>query len=234
MIDAYNQEFKKLESLEDSIKEELVDAICHGILVSNLSVLLAKELGESDEFCHSIAVAGLLHDIGKIKMNRCLYGKGKDALMVEEMKYFRMHSVYSYDVLRKKGFSLFILETIYHHHENYDGSGYPHNLKGEEIPLGARILRVCDVFAALTSDRTYRAAFDRSTALQVMIDEVKNFDMKVFLAFQRVLHSDEFENMESHIDMDKMTAEFEKYLFTTDLPVVSGQISQRFATCIEY
>ena len=83
---------------------------------------------------------------------------------------------------------VFILETILYHHENYDGSGYPENLEGEDIPLGARILRVCDVFIALTSDRSYRRALDVDTAVQLMIEEVKNFDMEVFLAFMKVVH----------------------------------------------
>ena len=173
-----NQEYSKLETLEDSIKEELVDAICHGIVVSNLSALLSRELGEDEEFCNQIAIAGLLHDIGKIKMNRYLYGK--DALAVEEMKYFRMHSVYSYDVLHKLGYSRIVQESVFHHHENYDGSGYPDNLVGKDIPYGARILHVCDVFAALTSNRSYRAAFDQEAAVEVMLEETKNFDIEIF------------------------------------------------------
>ena len=75
-----------------------------------------------------------------------------------------------------------------YHHENYDGTGYPENLAGEEIPIGGRILRVCDVFAALSSDRPYRTAFDVATVVELMIDEIKNFDMEVFLTFQRVIH----------------------------------------------
>ena len=78
-----------------------------------------------------------------------------------------------------------------HHHENWDGSGYPDSLRGEEIPYGARILRVCDVFSALISDRPYRKAFDSATAMELMIEEIKNFDIKVFLAFQRIIHRDE-------------------------------------------
>lgn len=81
-----------------------------------------------------------------------------------------------------------MLESILYHHENYDGSGYPSNKSGEEIPIGARILRVCDVYAALMSDRPYRKAFDMETVMELMIDEVKNFDMHIFLAFQRVIH----------------------------------------------
>ena len=90
-------------------------------------------------------------------------------------------------------YSDFVVESILYHHENYDGSGYPENLAGDQIPLGARILRVCDVYAALTSDRPYRKAFDPETAVELMIDEVKNFDMKVFLAFQRTIHEEELQ-----------------------------------------
>ena len=63
------------------------------------------------------------------------------------------------------------------------------NLAGEEIPIGARILRVCDVYCALSQDRSYRKAFDKRTVMELMIDEIKNFDLEVFLAFQRVVHT---------------------------------------------
>ena len=76
-----------------------------------------------------------------------------------------------------------------------DGSGYPNNLKGEEIPLGARILRVCDAFGALIANRPYRSAFDIETAISIMIEEVKNFDMRVFLTFQKVTQSEDMKNM---------------------------------------
>ncbi len=215
MVDFDFQEYSKLETLEDSIKSELVDVICHGIVVSNLAVLLSRQLGENDDFCNEIAIAGLLHDIGKIKMNRYLYGK--DALAVEEMKYFRMHSVYSYDVLHKLNYSRFIQEAVYHHHENYDGSGYPDNLAGKNIPYGARILHVCDVFAALTSDRSYRAAFDQEGAVEVMLEETKNFDIEILVAFQRVLHSDEFQAVFDLEEIEKMSEKFMEYMCQSDL-----------------
>ena len=214
MVDLDFQEYSKLDTLEDSIKTELVDVICHGIVVSNLAVLLARELGEDDAFCNEIAIAGLLHDIGKIKMNRYLYGK--DALAVEEMKYFRMHSVYSYDVLHRLEYSRFIQETVYHHHENYDGSGYPNNLVGKNIPYGARILHVCDVFAALTSKRSYRAAFDQEAAVEVMLEETKNFDIEIFVVFQRVLHSDNFDHVFDMKENDKLFEKIMSYMFESD------------------
>lgn len=215
MVDMDYQDYSKLETLEDSIKTELVDVISHGIVVSNLAVLLARELGEDEAFCREIAIAGLLHDIGKIKMNRYLYGK--DSLAVEEMKYFRMHSVYSHDVLSRLNYSQIVQETVFHHHENADGSGYPHNLIGKQIPYGARILHVCDVFAALTSKRSYRAAFDQEAAIEVMLEETKNFDIEIFLAFLKVMHSEQFETVCNQEEYERISEKIRTTMFESDL-----------------
>lgn len=182
-------------NLENELDADLKSGIMHGMLVSKLAYLLAKELNMPPEYCEQMAVAGMLHDIGKLKLTPYLYGRKDDTLQVEEIKYVRMHSTFSYEILKEADYSDTILEAIYYHHENYDGSGYPHNLKGEDIPLGARIIRTCDVFAALVSDRPYRAAFDIDTAIELMVDEVKNFDMKVFLAFQRVVYYESIRNV---------------------------------------
>ena len=160
----------------------------HGIAVSNLAYAVAGELGLPHEQCYELAEAGLLHDIGKLKLRSSINGQEQDPLVIEELKNVRMHSSLGYEELKDQGYSDFILESILYHHENYDGSGYPSNKCGEEIPIGARILRVCDVYCALSSDRPYRKAFDKKTVMELMIDEVKNFDMEVFLAFQRVVH----------------------------------------------
>ncbi len=200
MVETFIPGLLDKEEIEDAIKEDLADAIDHGILVSNLAVLLSKELNESEEFCQNIAMAGMLHDIGKLKLSKYLYGRKKDVLVIEEMKYVRMHSTFSYDILKKESFSEQILQAVYHHHENYDGSGYPSNLKGRAIPWQARIIRTCDVFAALVSQRPYRAAFDVETAMELMIDEVKNFDMEIFLAFQRVVHSEHFATIQQFVN----------------------------------
>lgn len=186
--------------IEDIIKEDMEDAVNHGILVSNLAYYLARELQMSDDFCKEMAKAGMLHDIGKLKLSKYLYGRRKNTLIIEEMKYIRMHSTFSYEILRERDYSDLILESVFHHHENYDGSGYPDNLKGFVIPWGARILRVCDVFAALISIRPYRTAFDVEATIELMIDEVKNFDLEIFLAFQRVVHSEDFHKIQEHID----------------------------------
>ena len=167
----------------------LLEQLDHGLLVSHLASHLGRRLGCSDEEVQSLALAGILHDIGKIRLSR--YVENGTSMTVEEIKYVRMHSMFGSAILKRQGFSERIQEMVLYHHENYDGSGYPKNLQGEEIPLGARILRVCDVFAALLSDRPYRKGFDQQTAVSLMIEEVKNFDMRVFLAFQRMIHEEE-------------------------------------------
>ena len=167
--------------------------LSHGIVVSNLAYAVAAELGLDENICYQMAIAGMLHDIGKLKLTGYINGQEQDPLLFEELKYVRMHSTLGYEELKGQGYSDFVLESILYHHENYDGSGYPSNLAGNEIPIGARILRVCDVFAALSSDRPYRSAFEVDTVMELMIDEVKNFDMEIFLAFQRVIHNTEKE-----------------------------------------
>ncbi len=168
---------------------DLSEELNHGIAVSNLAYAVAAELGQDEEFCYQMAIAGMLHDIGKLKLTDYINGQENDPLLIEELKYVRMHSSLGYEELKDQGYSELVLQSVLYHHENYDGSGYPSNIRGDSIPLGARILRVCDVYAALSSDRPYRKAFDVSTVIELMIDEIKNFDMEVFLAFQRVVHN---------------------------------------------
>ncbi len=175
------------------LDQDISDAILHGIYVSNMAYEIGKEMRLSKDVLHELAIAGMLHDIGKLKLAE--NNQEKHNLVIEQLRYVRMHSQLSYEILRDKGYSQFVLKSILHHHENYDGSGYPDNIAGEDIPLGARILRICDVFIALTSNRAYRKAFDVNTAVSLMIDEVKNFDMKIFLAFLNVVNE---------IDIDKV------------------------------
>ena len=112
-----------------------------------------------------------------------------EILAVDETRYMRMHPSIGYAILADYDYNQTVLDAVLYHHEHYDGTGYPHNLVGKQIPLVGRIMHVCDIFGALISNRDYREGFDVETALDIMIDEVKNFDMKVFLAFQRVAFS---------------------------------------------
>lgn len=179
---------------------DLEEAIDHGILVSKLANLLAAEMDMEPSFCQTMAQAGLVHDIGKLRLGQFLYKRNDHTLTVEEMKYIRLHPSIGYEILKKYNYDETLLESVYHHHENYDGTGYPDNLKEEDIPLGGRIIRICDVYAALISDRRYRAAFDKEMAVKLMIEEVKNFDMQIFLAFLRIVHSEEFVQVDEFVE----------------------------------
>ncbi|MEI3227156.1 MAG: HD domain-containing phosphohydrolase [Lachnospiraceae bacterium] len=174
---------------EEEILDKFNTSISHGIYVSNLAYFLGTAIGLDESACHELAIAGLLHDIGKIKASRLLYVEQEDHnLVVKQMNYLRTHPFLGFEILKREGYSEFIQESILFHHENFDGSGYPSNLSGDTIPIGARVLRICDVFAALTTRKGYRPAHDADSALDFMISDVKNFDMKIFLKFMNMIN----------------------------------------------
>ena len=184
-------------SLREIMKRDLSEELLHGTKVSNLAFQLGRRLGLSYEKAVELAVAGLLHDMGKLKLSRYLHGRDKEHLEAEDIVREMSHSRIAYDILMRYDYSDFILETILYHHENYDGTGYPRNLVATDIPYGARILRIVDEYISLTSDKPYRKAFDKDTAIELMIEEVKNFEMKYFLAFLTMIHE---------IDVDQVIA----------------------------
>lgn len=195
------QEYKKKYPI---IRPSVVKELVHGTTVSNLAYHVGKQMNFSEEECHELAVAGFLHDIGKLELAKYVYGREDETLIIQEMRYVRRHSRLGAEILEKKGYSQKIVDMVKFHHENCDGSGYPMNLSREDIPMGARILRVCDVFAALTTDRPYRKAFDVDMALELMIDEAKNYDIQVFLAFMNVVHSEELAAILDTADLEEV------------------------------
>ena len=183
--------------LHNLMKSALEDELLHGIKVANLAFLLARRVGFSYEQSKELAIAGLLHDLGKLQMSPQIYERNENTLDVEEMVRRRSHAKISYDILMRYNYSDFILQSILYHHENYDGSGYPKNLVATDIPSGARVLAIVNMFVALVSDRPYRKSFDKDTAIELMIGEVKNYDMRYFLAFLKLIHE---------IDIDELIA----------------------------
>jgi putative nucleotidyltransferase with HDIG domain len=156
--------------LHENLKEKLLNAVStlamaleakdaytrgHSQRVSHYSVQIARELGLNEREIEAIRLAGMLHDIGKIGIrDQILHKQGK--LTEEEWKQVRKHPEISVSILSRIPDLKGILKIIRHHHEHYDGKGYPSGLSGEEIPLGARILAVTDMLDALISDRPYR------------------------------------------------------------------------------
>ncbi len=210
MIYRENSDLMRLFNVDTEYKEDIEDALNHGYIVSYLSRRLAEELGHDERYCNMIADAGLLHDIGKLQISGKMYGRDEDMLRIEEMRYVRLYPELGYNYLCDKRIGTEELRRIVlHHHENYDGSGYPDRLTGESIPLGSRIIRVCDVYVSLISDRPYRRAFDSVTATELMIEEVKNFDMKVFLGFMSLTNSDEIKEVNDFVERINQSRHFE-------------------------
>ncbi len=136
----------------------------HSRKVSEYAVSLAEALRLPDETVHNIRAAGLLHDIGKIGVPDSILTK-PGALEQKEWEPIRTHPELGVEILKHVTDLSKCLPAILHHHENWDGSGYPERLKGEAIPFEARILSVADAYDAITSPRPYRTQLSLKEAL---------------------------------------------------------------------
>lgn len=146
------------------------DQITHGHIrrVQEYSVALAREMGVRDEnLIKAIEAASLLHDMGKLRIPESILNKpGK--LTAPEFEVMKTHSSVGADLLAAIEFPYPVVPIVRHHHENWDGSGYPDRLSGTDIPIGARILSVVDCFDALTSDRPYRPKLTDAEAVAIL------------------------------------------------------------------
>lgn len=160
----------------------------HSRRVTELTIRIAKEMGIKEEELVHVRRGALLHDIGKLGVpDEILLKPGK--LTDEEWEIMKKHSVYAYEMLSKIEYLRPALDIPYCHHEKWDGSGYPRGLKGEEIPLSARIFAVVDVFDALTSDRPYRKAWSREETIRYIQERSgKDFDPRVIEVFFSVIN----------------------------------------------
>ncbi len=140
----------------------------HSERVAYFSMRIAEELGLSEKEVKDIYFAALLHDIGKIGIPDSILLK-PSKLTDEEYEIIKMHPILSYEMLSGIDALKDSLSAIKYHHERLDGTGYPEGLKGEEIPLSARIIAVADTFDAMTSDRIYRKGYKREEALKEIV-----------------------------------------------------------------
>lgn len=157
----------------------------HTQRVTKLTEQIAKSMGLTGNELLNIRRGALLHDIGKVGIpDRILHKRGP--LTANEWKTMRKHPQFAYDMLSPIAYLHGSLDIPYSHHEKWDGSGYPRGLKGEEIPLAARIFAVVDVYDALISDRPYRKGWSRKKALQYIRDQAGiHFDPHVVPVFLR-------------------------------------------------
>jgi putative nucleotidyltransferase with HDIG domain len=138
--------------------------------VQEKSLRLAERLGVVDDGqLQALKAAGLLHDVGKIGIPEHILNK-PGRLTPSEFEIMKRHPAIGADILSVIGFPYPLIPIVRHHHENWDGTGYPDGLTGEGIPIGARILQVVDCFDALTSDRPYRRAMSEADAMKIVTD----------------------------------------------------------------
>jgi len=151
--------------------------------VGRYALLIADQLGLAEDKKQEIKYGSWLHDCGKIGVPEAILNyPGK--LNEQEMKIIKKHPEWGADVARRAQLSSTIINIILHHHEAYDGSGYPYGLKGELIPLEARIVSLADVYDALTSDRPYRKAHSLEQAIEIMASMTgKAFDPNIAETF---------------------------------------------------
>lgn len=162
----------------------------HSQRVTELTLRLAKAFGMDDARLVDIRHGALLHDMGKIGIPDSILHKPA-ALNEEEWKIMRQHPQFAYEMLYSVEYLRGALDIPLCHHEKWDGSGYPRGLKGEEIPLAARIFAVADVWDALTSDRPYRAAWKKEEALDfIRAQSGQHFDPQVVDLFFKVIKED--------------------------------------------
>ncbi len=172
LINNLEEKLKREKELTEKIVKSLVRGIeirdsytrGHSERVAFFSKRIAEAMGLKKEEVEAIYIAGLLHDIGKIGIpDSILLKPGK--LSKEEYEIIKFHPLLSYELLKHIDVLKDSLPGIKYHHERWDGSGYPEGLKGDEIPLQARILAVADSFDAMTSDRIYRKGIPKAQAI---------------------------------------------------------------------
>lgn len=132
----------------------------HSWRVAEIAVLIAREMGLPPDRVETLHIAAHLHDIGKIGVPDCVLNK-PGRLTDEERRLMQSHPRIGCQILDRLVIFKNISPMVLHHHERFDGHGYPEGLAGEEIPLGSRIIAVADSFDAITSDRPYRKALSQ-------------------------------------------------------------------------
>ena len=161
----------------------------HSRRVTGLALQLARQLGLRGDTLIQIRRGALLHDIGKMGIPDSILHK-PGPLTPEEWIVMRKHPVKAYELLSQIPYLQHALEIPYCHHEKWDGSGYPRGLRGEQIPIAARIFAVIDVYDALTSDRPYRPALNLSDVLEyIRAQSGRHFDPAVAEAFLQIINN---------------------------------------------
>ncbi len=179
--------FKITREMGEEVESKDTYTYGHCQRVAKYSILIAEELGLSENEKKAILIAAFLHDLGKVKIPRKILTKPKK-LTPDEYLIIMKHPGWGVEMLESVEFPWDVKTLILHHQERYDGKGYPEGLKGEEIPISARIIAIADFFDALTTDRPYRRALSVDEALSIMRREKGTFfEPELFNIFEPLI-----------------------------------------------
>ncbi len=160
----------------------------HIVRVNEYSFYLADKLGMPKAFCDEIRYSAQLHDVGKMSVNSAVLKK-RGRLNVDERAEMDLHPLYGFQILEPSPRLKLAAEIALHHHEKWDGSGYPAGVSGEDIPISARIVSLADVYDALRSKRPYKPAYSHEKTCKIMmkgddrIDPIAHFDPNLLRLF---------------------------------------------------
>lgn len=176
-----------LEALVNALEAKDPYSRGHSSRVADLAATIAAEMGRTDEEVESVRTAGRLHDIGKIAIREEILNK-QGPLTDAEFEHVKGHPVAGAQILAPLTHLQDVIRFVRHHHERWDGKGYPDGLSGDQIPLGARILGAVEIYDALTTSRPYQERMAPELAVERMRDLVgTSLDAKVLEALGRVI-----------------------------------------------
>lgn len=170
----------------------------HIVRVNEYSYYLAKLTGMPDTWCDELRYSAQLHDVGKMSIDSAVLKK-KGSLDEAEREEMDRHTVYGYQILSASSRLTFGAEIALHHHEKWDGTGYPNQVKGDAIPLSARIVQIADIYDALRAKRPYKPSFSHKKSVDIItkgddrIDPIKHFDPRLVGLFAD--HHKEFDKI---------------------------------------
>ena len=165
----------------------------HSKNVATIASLIAEKLGLNDELIRKTYWAALVHDVGKIVVPSSILNK-ETKLTLEEFEVIKKHPVYGHDFLSTSPELRDLARYVFHHHERWDGKGYPAGISGEEIPLISRIIMVADSWDAMRSDRPYRKGLSKEKATEEILKHSgAQFDPNIAKVFIKMLTDGEIQ-----------------------------------------
>jgi len=188
-----------ITSIGNLLKKQSYRGSTHSPVYLEIVKMLAQELKVSSDGIKQLEYAGLLHDVGIIDVPDDILSK-RGKLSLDEIKLIRQHTLHSVALISPVGFLKPVLPIILHHHEKYDGSGYPSGFKKEQIPLGARIIACVDAVEAMVQGRVYHSSLSIDEVLKELVKcSGSQFDPKIIDAFLRLASQKKFRKLLSSL-----------------------------------